>query len=63
MPTIHVRDTEVTHGTNSTGEGLGIYEAAYWINDNLKYWLKFDEIENDYIDEWESFLIINIILH
>lgn len=55
LPTIHVRDTEVTNGINSTGEGLGIYECTYYIENELKYWLKFDKIEEIYKQEWDAF--------
>jgi len=55
LPTVHVRDTEVTNGVNSTGEGLGIHESSYYINDQLKYHIAFDEIQNDYKNKWATF--------
>lgn len=55
LPTVHVRDTEVTNGTNSTGEGLGIYECLYFINDEIKYWVRFDELEQIYKPNWATF--------
>lgn len=55
LPSIHVRDTEVTNGTNSTGEGLGIHECMYHINDDLKYWVKFDELQEVYKPNWATF--------
>jgi len=55
LPTIHVRDTEVTNGTNSTGEGLGIFECSYYINNDLKYWIRFDELQEIYKPNWATF--------
>jgi len=55
LPTVHVRDTKVTNGINSTGEGLGIFQCAYFIDDLLKYNIRFDEIQQEHIDKWQTF--------
>ena len=55
ISTIHPMDKEVTHGTNSTGEGLGIHESVFYIDNDLKFWLLFDEIEVEKVNRWSSF--------
>jgi hypothetical protein len=55
MPTYHVRDLLVTSGVNSVGDGLGIYKGAYYINNEIKYLVEFDELEDDLHDEWETY--------
>lgn len=61
-PTLHARDVLVTSGVNSVGPDLGIYVASTFINDSLRYNLKFDKIENNNINDWDVFSIINLIL-
>lgn len=55
LPTIHARDVLVTSGVNSTGEGLGIYEMASYLNNEPFYQVKFDEFENDNTNDWQVF--------
>jgi len=57
LQTVHVRDTDVTDDTDITarGEGLGIYECNYYIDDELKYKIKFDEIEERYKPNYTTF--------
>lgn len=52
----------MTKGINSIGHELGIYESVFYINQELKYTRLFDQIEDDKVRNWSSFLIISLIL-
>jgi hypothetical protein len=53
--TIHERDLKITIGNNVTGNGMGIYDAVFRINNSDKYQVKFDEILDTETDNISDF--------